>query len=214
MRIFHRSGAGALAALAALTSLALANPAAAEASEGQRLGRVVAHDLMSAVDFKAVIATRSGELDHIFDSFTARPEWSGLFKDALVEAIDRDMPLFEKDLGDAFAKNYSIGELKAGAAFLDGAGGRAFLGVISARSRNVPDPEIPAAAKANIAALTRSPDGKAFIEKLGAMDSMMKPVEQQFVVTFLPDTFILFGEKARAAEAARAAADAAGAAVH
>jgi hypothetical protein len=52
-------------------------------------------------------------------------------------------------------------------------------------------------------AFMRDADGASFIHKFADLNTMMPSLEQDFVALIMPDLLIRFGEKAKAAEAAR-----------
>ena len=179
-------------------------PAAMVATpEARQLGTRLAHKLFSVIDFKALILQKSPDLASMFDSVKVRPEWPGLMKDALLEQFDHDMPVMERLVGDQFANTFTIGELRAGVAFLDGPAGPDFLALVAAGGRGGPRPTISKEGLRSMDRFIHTQDGASFMAKLGKMEPMIDAIQADYLAVFLPDLFISFGEKARAAEAAR-----------
>ncbi|HEX4183419.1 MAG TPA: DUF2059 domain-containing protein [Caulobacteraceae bacterium] len=192
-----------LATVAIAAALLLAGPAFAQPSEAQRLSRSVAHDLISALDLKAMLMQSEPSLEHSFDSFNARPEWPGLMRVAAHETFDSDLPAIEQMFAGALAQRFTVGELQAAVAFFKSPGGEYALAVVAAQSRNQAAPPISVLQKQSMRAFARNADGASFIHKFADLNAIMPSLEQDFIALIMPDLLIRFGEKAKAAEAAR-----------
>jgi hypothetical protein len=192
-----------LASVAIAAALLLAGPAFAQPSETQRLSRAVAHDLIGALDLKAILMQNVPALEHAFDGFNGRPEWPSLIKAAAYETFDSDLPAIEQMFAGALAQQFTAGELQAAAAFFKSPGGEYALATVAAQSRDQAAPPISALQKQSMRAFMRSADGASFIHKFADLNTMMPSMEQDFIALLMPDLLIRFGEKAKAAEATR-----------
>ena len=136
----------------------------------------------------------------------SRPEWRSLLVEAVEEEVEGDMATIMSALGSAMARKLSVEELRAG------------LIILGASSKQGEDScfgsqTISEACKEAIS----SPGGRAFIAKFVAHRPDLEKrqpdqnpmsdqdLQRDIVVMIMPGALRQFGEKAEAAEAARAA---------
>lgn len=198
--------------LAAAASLVLASPAwsqsvaaapavAAETEEA-RLGIEVIHIVFEAIGFEStMLAEFTKEMKGSFGEVKGRPEWEQLFRDAAAEEFAHDRTDIERLVGRKMAAGFTLAELRAGAAFLRTPGVAAAL-FDKSRPKDAPMP--PDLKKASDR-LEKSADGRSFVLKLGRTE-VFDASEDEVMAMLLPGLLRRFGEKAEAAEAARAAA--------
>lgn len=187
-----------IAAVALTLNCSIAPASAAEASE--ELGVKVAHDLFSALNMPELIRDATLKNSQGLAEFAkVRPEWKPLVADAMQEALAKDTPQIERITGRAFARTFTTDELSAAEAIFSDPQAQAALGAIS---RHGPPPSGSTCSQACMRAMN-SPAGRGFMTKLkSALDQNLK---EELIATILPDFFIAFGEKAKAAETKRAA---------
>lgn len=199
----RRARQGTLATAAVGAALFLAGPALAQPTVPQHFSRMVAHDLIGALDLKAILMQAEPTLEHSLDSFNARPEWPALMQDAAHETFNSDLPEIEQMFADALAERFTVGELQAAAAFFKSPGGEYALKVVAAQSRGEAAPPPSALQEQSMRTFMRNPDGAGFIHKFADLNAAMPSLEQDFIALIMPDLLIRFGEKAKADEAAR-----------
>lgn len=179
----------------AAAGLGLAQPAATDA-----LGRQVAHELLSAVDMVDLVKQGAMSNAGAFDAFgKVRPEWKALMLEAIDEAVTQDAPGIEALLGRALAKSMSADELNAGLVVFRDPQARA---AIAAASRHQPVASSASCSSECLRAMN-SPAGRGFLQKMGA--AFGPQAQTDMIALVVPDMFIRFGEKAKAAEARRSA---------
>ena len=198
---FRRLCAAAAAALS--IGLAAASAAAAPAAGGEQLGTAISHEVFQIIDFGKLIAQGAGasisKSDFLAD---VRPEWPQLFLDAMSEEVQQDGPAMERMFGAILAKNFSAGELQAGLTILSDP---QFKAILVAQYRKQPPPSTPSPCGPACMSAMQSADGRAFMEKFGKLgDILDKRAQREFAAILLPGVFRRFGEKAEAAERARA----------
>jgi hypothetical protein len=191
----HRPLLAAALALGLCVASAHAQPA-----DTAQLGTEVAHELFTAVNMSELM--RQGALSNAsaFDAFSkVRPEWKPLMLEAIDETVVQDRPVLETVLGRAFAKSMTAEELTAGLTVFRDPQARA---AIAAATRHESTGAAPNCSRECMRAMS-SPAGARFLRK---MQTAMGPeLQSDIVAAMVPDLFIRFGEKAKAAEAKRAA---------
>ena len=190
-----------LATLSLVVVLSLASPARAATPEAEALGQEIGSIVLDATDFKTVITKAMTEESASMGSFNFRPNWKQLLVDSMVEETEHDMPALKRLFGDAFADGFTVEELRAGVVIMRDP---AMQVAIAAGAANRPAPSMqPARATQKV---INSPAGRAFLERLSHLDTLMAGLENDFVAEIIPGAFRRFGDKAEVAEAARAAA--------
>jgi hypothetical protein len=189
----------ALAAAAVLSlDLAFAGPGLAQPAPSDQLGRQVAHELFTAVNMPALV--RQGALSNSsgLEAFAkVRPEWKPLIVEALDETVTEDQPALEGVLGRALAKTMTADELAAGLTVFRDPQARAAIAAAT-RHENV---GAPSCSQDCLRAMG-TPAGMGFMQKMRTAFGPEAQAEMMAVV--VPDMFIRFGQKAKAAEAKRA----------
>jgi hypothetical protein len=189
----------AIALLALSLDLAAANLSAAQTPAD--LAPRVAHEIFGAVGLGELIregALKNGESLAAFEK--VRPGWKALFLQAMDEAVTRDQPAMEAVMARAFAKDFSTEELTAALTVFSDPQAR--MG-IAAAARHMPPPVGAAACSAACMRAMGSPAGRSF---MGKFSTVFGPEAQgEMVAVVVPDLFIIFGQKAKADEAKRAA---------
>jgi len=188
----------ALAAAAAVSAnLALAGAGLAQPGPSDQLGRQVAHELFTAVNMAGLI--RQGALNNSagLEAFgKIRPEWKPLMLEAMDETVSEDQPALEGVLGRAMAKTMTADELSAGLTVFRDPQARTAIAA-AARHENV---GAPTCSQECLHAMG-SPAGMGFMRKMQTAFGPEAQTEMMAVV--VPDMFIRFGQKAKAAEAKR-----------
>ena len=179
--------------------------AAPAAAQDERLEPAlrIARVILSAADFKSLLqkAMQQAMTGSDADWMKLRPEWSGFMSDAMAEELDARQGKLELLLARPFLDGFTVGELRAGAEFMESPGVAESLRASMATDDKVPPS--PAVKKA-LQRLAKNRDGVRFIEKFGAMNAP-DAIKTDFAIAFLPGVMRRFGEKAEAAEAAREA---------
>ena len=204
MRI-ENGGLRALGLAVALTTSTMAVPAlaapapAASQAEHQKLADDLSSLIFDMVDFRAVMAQAVSGADLGAEFGETRPEWPRMIETAIVEEIEQDMPKIKRMAAIQFAKHFTAEELRAGLqVFKDPAVKAAFEA--GAAGREAPKGLEPSRATIK---LMETPAGRRFIEKLGSIDTIMKPLESEFMAEVFPGAMRRFADKAEAAEATR-----------
>lgn len=178
-------------------------PAMSPRPEALALGRQLAHDILKRLDMASLVAKGMGQSD-LATSAKYRPEWPELFRQALVEEVQASGPVLEDIIGAHFAAGFTQAELKAGVGAFEGPGSEEIGALIAAGAAGQPLPTLSQKTQRALAAVVATPDGHSFFDKFAHVDQMLKTADDEIVVRLLPGVFIRFGQKAQAAEAARA----------
>jgi hypothetical protein len=189
--------------MALVVGLFAAQPALAQSTaERDRLALEVSHLLFNAVDLKTVIMKVSQDNGALSEFSSIRPEWGDLFRDAVIEEMDHDLPAMERIMAGAFVKVFTVEELQVGVKIL---GDPAFKAAMAAGARGE---AVPPSLKPSreLERLINSRAGTRFLEKVEHFDDMMESVKGDLMGELIPGVFRRFAEKAEAAEARRAAA--------
>jgi len=194
--------AAALALSAPAAAWAAAAPAAAAAaSAAQPLQAQLAAKLLDFIDYKSGVRARMTGSTLPPELLAVRPEWEGLWKQAMTEELDHDMPTIESMVGQALVNTFSDDEMKAGLQIV----GDPALKAIYLAAQNGAQPPSVTVAKATDD-LMNTPSGSSFVSKLQKIDDVMDPVQLQVMATVMPGVMRRFGEKADAAEVQKRAA--------
>lgn len=191
---------GLLIAQPALAQPAPARVDAAPADERQQLSEQLVHILFTAVNFRAAISQAAAESSELEDIGAIRPEWPTFMRDAIIEEIDQDLPALTRILAKAFAKVFTVEELRVGVKIMSDP---TFQRLLAAGASG--EETVDVEPSREIERLSRTRAGAAFLEKLEHIEDMMTSVENDIFAELLPGAFRRFGEKAEAAEARRAA---------
>lgn len=190
-----------LAALSFIAALSLASPVRAATPEGEALGLEIGSTLLDAADFKSVIARAMTEESASMGDFSFRPEWKQLLVDSMIEETEHDIPALKRLFGKSFADNLTVEELRAGVTIMRDP---AMQAAIAAAAADRPTPTTrPQRATEKV---INSPAGRAFLDRLSHLDSLMGGLENDFIAEIIPGAFRRFADKAEASEAARNAA--------
>ncbi len=178
------------------------SPATAQNSEADRLGQEMSSIIFDAINFRELIiknvASELGSMDGMAEG---RPEWPGLFRQAITEEFEQDMPAIQAMLGRGFARYFTIEELRVGVVILADPGLQQIMKAAAEDgSTQTPQPKL----SRKIERLAETPAGRSFLEKTGNLDTMLDGLSQELIAEVIPGTFRRFGEKAEALEAARA----------
>ena len=182
-----------LAALLALT----AAPALAQGARapGAPVQTQLAAKLLDFIDYKAGVRARMTGSTLPPELLTVRPEWDGLWRQAMAEELDHDMPTIESMVGQALVKTFTDDEMKAGLQIVADPA----LKAIYLAAQSGANPPTVTVAKATDD-LMNTPSGSSFVSKLQKIDDVMNPVQLEVIATVMPGVMKRFGEKADAAE--------------
>jgi hypothetical protein len=189
--------------LAAALALAIAAPALAQAPRAATtpLQTQLAAKLLDFIDYKASVRARMTGSTLPPQLVAARPEWDGIWRQAMAEELDHDMPTVESMVGQALVKTFTDDEMKAGLQIVSDPA----LKAIYLAAQNGGQPPQVTVAKATDD-LMNTPSGSSFVSKLQKIDAVMDPVQIEVMATVMPGVLKRFGEKADAAEVQKRAA--------
>jgi hypothetical protein len=182
--------AAALAVSAAAPAMAQAPRAGAQPVQAQ-----LAAKLLDFIDYKAGVRARMTGSTLPPQLLAVRPQWEGLWKQAMTEELDHDMPTIESMVGQALVKTFTDDEMKAGMQIVSDPA----LKAIYLAAQNGAQPPSVTVAKATDD-LMNTPSGSSFVNKLQKIDDVMDPVQLEVMATVMPGVMKRFGEKADAAE--------------
>lgn len=189
--------------LVAALALAASAPALAQASRGAGppLQTQLAAKLLDFIDYKAGVRARMTGSTLPPELVAVRPEWEGLWKQAMAEELDHDMPTVESMVGQALVKTFTDDEMKAG---LQIVADPALKAIYLAAQSGAQPPQVTVAKATDD--LMNTPAGSSFVSKLQKIDDVMNPVQLEVMATVMPGVMKRFGEKADAAEVRKRAA--------
>jgi hypothetical protein len=130
-----------------------------------------------------------------------RPDWTPLFKTAMTEELDRDMPVIESMLASGLRKTFSDDEMKAGLQIVSD---KSLKAIYLAAQNGAPEPAVEVSKSTEDVLAT--PAGQSFATKLQTINTVLDPVQIEVMATVMPGVMRRFGEKAEAAEVAKRAA--------
>ena len=185
---------------AAVLALASA-PCAFAAPAATPLQTQMAQKMLDFIDFKTKVqlSMESSTLPQAL--LDTRPDWTPVFKTAIAEEVDHDMPVIDSMLGQTLGKIFTDNELKAGLTIVSDQNLRA---IYAAAQSGTPVPNVQIS-KATEDALA-TPAGQSFAGKLQTINAELAPVLIDVTATLVPGVLRRFGEKADAAEITRRAA--------
>ena len=185
-----------LAALAFATA-----PSAFAAPAATPLQSQMAEKMLDFIGFKAQVqlSMENGTLP--LSLLDTRPDWKSMFKAAIAEELDHDMPVIDSMIGQTLGKTFTDDELKVGLKIVSDPNLRA---IYTAAQNGAPVPDVQIS-KATEDALA-TPAGQAFAGKLQTINDALAPQLVDVTATLVPGALRRFGEKADAAEIARRAA--------
>jgi hypothetical protein len=189
--------------LAAAVALAASAPALAQAprAAGAPVQAQLAAKLLDFIDYKAGVRARMTGSSLPPELVAVRPEWDGLWRQAMAEELDHDMPTIESMVGQALVKTFTDDEMKAG---LQIVADPALKSIYLAAQSGAQPPQVTVAKATDD--LMNTPAGSSFISKLQKIDEVMNPVQLEVMATVMPGVMKRFGEKADAAEVQKRAA--------
>lgn len=180
-------------------TLALAAPAAASAAVTP-LQAQMAQKMLEFNDFKGQVQ-QGMENTLPATLLGTRPDWTPMFKAAVAEELDHDMPVIDSMLGQALGKTFTEDELKVGLTIVSDPN----LRVIYLAAQNGTPPPNVQIAKATEDALA-TPAGQSFAGKLQTLNTVLEPLLVEVTATVVPGALRRFGEKAEAVEVKNRAA--------
>ena len=189
--------------LAAALAVAAATPALAQAPRAGAtpLQAQLAAKLLDFIDYKAGVRARMTGSTLPPQLLAIRPEWEGLWRQAMTEELDHDMPTIESMVGQALVTTFSDDEMKVG---LQIVADPALKAIYLAAQNGAQPPQVTVAKATDD--LMNTPNGSSFVGKLQKIDDVMGPVQLQVMATVMPGVMKRFGEKADAAEVQKRAA--------
>jgi len=188
--------AAALAFAASTPTLAQAQRAAATPLQAQ-----LAAKLLDFIDYKAGVRARMTASTLPPPLVAVRPEWEGLWRQAMTEELDHDMPTIESMVGQALGKTFTDDEIKVGMQIV---ADPALKAIYLAAQSGAQPPSVTVAKATDD--LMNTPSGSSFVSKLQKIDDVMDPVQIEVMATVMPGVMKRFGEKADAAEVQKRAA--------
>jgi hypothetical protein len=181
-------------------ALALAAPALASAAPVTPLQAQMAAKMLEFNDFKAQV--EQGMQNTLPPSLLAtRPEWQTMFKAAVAEELDHDMPVIDSMLGQALGRTFTDDEMKVGVQIVSDPN----LRLIYLAAQDGGRPPNVQIAKATEDALA-TPAGQSFAGKLQTLNTVLEPLLVEVTATVVPGALRRFGEKAEAVEVKNRAA--------
>jgi hypothetical protein len=186
-------------ALAVLTLLTPSLAAAATASSP--LQTQLAAKLLDFIDYKNGVRARMSGSNLPPDLVAVRPEWDGMWKQAMTEELDHDMPTVESMVSQGLVKTFTDDEMKAGLQIVSDP---ALKAIYLAAQTGANPPRVEVAKGTD--ALMNTPAGASFVAKLQKIDAVMDPIQIEVMATVMPGVMKRFGEKADAAEVSKRAA--------
>jgi hypothetical protein len=158
----------------------------------------LAHALFSAVDMAGLVREGVAQDAGALTAFEKiRPAWKGMFLDAVQEAILKDQAGMEMAMARVFARDFSDEELSAALTVFSDPQAKLAL---AAAARHQPPPNAAAPCAQACARAMNSPAGRSFLTKFSKAFSGPE-LRSEMMAAVVPDLFIIFGEKAKAAEA-------------
>jgi hypothetical protein len=193
--------------LAPSIALAQAKPAAKPAptkptTANSALQTQLAGKLLDFIDYRNGVRLRMSSSGLPPELVAVRPDWDPIFRQALADELDHDMPVIESMIGVALGKTFSVNEMQAGLKIVADPGLKA---IYTAAQNHAPEPPGAAVSK-ETDALMDTPAGGSFVKKLQTISDVMDPVQIEVMATLMPGVFKRFGEKAEAAEVTKRAA--------
>ena len=190
----------ALPALLIAAALAIA-PAAHAAPAATPLQTQMAQQMLAFIDFRGQVQLGMETSTLPQSLLGTRPEWTPMFKAAVREEVDHDMPVIDSMIGQALGKTFTDDELRIGLKIVSDPN----LRIIYLAAQNGGRPPQVEISKATEDALA-SPAGQAFANKLQTVNTVFQPLVVEVTATVVPGALRRFGEKAEAAEVQRRAA--------
>jgi hypothetical protein len=191
-----------LSSLAAILALAASDPALAQAPRAATpLQAQLAAKLLDFIDYKAGVRARMTGSTLPPELVAVRPEWTGLWRLAMAEELDHDMPTIESMVGQALVKTFTDDEMKAGMQIV---ADPALKAIYLAAQSGAQPPQVTVAKATDD--LMNTPTGSSFVTKLQKIGDVMDPVQLEVMATVMPGVMKRFGEKADAAEVQKRAA--------
>jgi hypothetical protein len=189
------------AALAlSMPGLALAQRPAATPASG-KLEVQLASRLLDFIDYKNAVRRGMEGSTLPAELLAVRPDWSPMFKAAMTDELDHDMPVLESMLGAGLRKTFTDDEMKAGMQIVSDKGLKA---IYLAAQNGAPEPAVEVAKATED--LLATPAGQSFATKLQTINTVLDPVQIEVMATVMPGVMRRFGEKAEAAEVQKRAA--------
>jgi hypothetical protein len=176
-------------------------PSAFAAPAATPLQTQMAEKMLDFIDFKAQVQLTMENATLPQALLDTRPDWTPMFKAAIAEELDHDMPVIDSMIGQTLGKTFTDDELKAGVKIVSDPNLRA---IYTAAQNGAPVPDVRIA-KATEDALA-TPAGQSFASKLQTINTALAPQLIEVTATLVPGVLRRFGENAGAAEISRRAA--------
>ncbi|HEY4029687.1 MAG TPA: hypothetical protein VGM25_05045 [Caulobacteraceae bacterium] len=190
----------ALGGAATAPTLALAQaPRGAAATPPQTQ---LAAKLLDFIDYKASVRAHMTGSNLPPELVAVRPDWEAMWRQAMGEELDHDMPTIESMVGQALVKTFTEDEMKAGMQIVSDPG----LKAVYLAAQNGAQPPQGASVSKATDDLMNTPNGSSFVSKLQKIETVMDPVQIEVMATVMPGVMKRFGEKADAAEVQKRAA--------
>ncbi len=187
-------------ALPLFVALILAAPAVASAAPVTPLQAQMAAKMLEFNDFKAQVQLG---MENTLPAtlLGTRPEWAPMFKAAVSDELDHDMPVIDSMLGQALGRTFTNDELQVGLKIVSDPN----LRLIYLAAQNGGRPPEVQISKATEDALA-TPAGQSFASKLQTINTVLEPLLVEVTATVVPGALRRFGEKAEAVEVKNRAA--------
>jgi hypothetical protein len=189
----------ALLPLVAVLTMAAAPALAAPAATPLQME--MAGKMLDFIDFRSQVQLGMEGSTLPQSLLGTRPEWDALFKAAIGEEVDHDMPVIDSIIGQALGKTFSDEELKVGLKIVSDPNLRAIY-IAAQRGGRPPDVQISKATEDALA----TPAGQSFADKLQTINDTLQPLLVEVTATVVPGALRRFGEKAEAVEVKKRAA--------
>jgi len=193
------------AALLALAAPALAQtakaPARPAATSGPRLDLQLAARLLDFIEYRNAVRRGMEGSTLPTELVAIRPDWTPMFKTAMDEELDHDMPVIESMLASGLRSTFTDDEIKAGIQIVSDKGLKA---IYTAAHNGAPPPPVEMSKATED--LLSTPAGQSFAAKLQTINTVLDPVQIEVMATVMPGVMKRFGDKAEAAEVQKRAA--------
>lgn len=193
------------AALLALATPALGQtakaPARAAPASGPRLDLQLAARLLDFIEYRNAVRRGMEGSTLPTELVAIRPDWTPMFKTAMDEELDHDMPVIESMLASGLRSTFTDDEIKAGIQIVSDKGLKA---IYTAAQNGAPPPPVEMSKATED--LLSTPAGQSFAAKLQTINTVLDPVQIEVMATVMPGVMKRFGDKAEAAEVQKRAA--------
>jgi cytochrome c5 len=193
--------AATLGLMAPGLALAATPPAKAPVSASAKPELQLAAKLLDFIEYRNAVRRGMEGSTLPAELVAVRPDWTPMFKTAMDEELDRDMPVIESMLASGLRKTFSDDEMKAGLQIVSD---KSLKAIYMAAQNGAPEPAVEVSKTTED--LLATPAGQSFAAKLQTINTVLDPVQIEVMATVMPGVMRRFGEKAEAAEVAKRAA--------